>query len=202
MSPRWSIGIGRRIGDEGRMDRATGHVFIAMSLDGFIAREDGGLDWLMKQSTEGEEHGFEAFMDGVDGLVMGSGTFETVVGFDAWPYTKPVVVMSQRLTDEDVPEKLRDKARVSAEKPAALMTAVAGDGGKRVYVDGGAVVGSFLREGLVDDLVITIIPILLGTGRRLFGELSADLDLDLLDSKAFPSGLLRTHYRIRRAEPG
>ena len=95
----------------------TGHVFIAMSLDGFVARADHQLDWLMKQNTEGEDHGFDAFMDGVDGLVVGRASYETVLTFGEWPYSKPVIVMSRSLLQGDVPAALAGKVEVSALEP-------------------------------------------------------------------------------------
>jgi dihydrofolate reductase len=81
----------------------TGHSCMAMSLDGFVARTDHRLDWLIKQRTDGEDHGFFSFMAGVDGLVMGSGSFRTAIGFDKWPYDKPVIVLSHTLTEADIP---------------------------------------------------------------------------------------------------
>jgi dihydrofolate reductase len=110
----------------------TGHVFIATSLDGYLARRDGGLDWLMKQKTDGEEHGFAALMDAVDGLVMGRGTFQKVLSFGEWPYRKPVVVMSRSLAPEDIPNHLRDKVRLSSQAPKTLMQSLDKEGWKAV----------------------------------------------------------------------
>ncbi len=174
----------------------TGHVTMAMSLDGFIARKDHSLDWLMKQKIEGEDHGFEEFTASIDGMVMGSGTFKTVIKFGKWLYTKPVVVLSQSLNHTDIPEELRGKVEVSNQKPRALMERFREMGWKRVYVDGGKVVQSFLREGLINDINIAHIPILIGSGIRMFGELSEDIDLELIESKTYPSGIVKTFYRI------
>lgn len=175
---------------------ASGHVYIATSLDGFVARADHTLDWLMKQPTAGEEHGYDAFMASVDGLVMGRGSYQTVLGFDAWPYSKPVVVMSRTLDQSRVPDELQNKVRITDLKPVEVMKDLSSRGWARAYVDGGRVVQSFLREGLIEDLVITTVPILLGEGVRLFGPLDGDVDLELLGSKAFPSGLVQNHYRV------
>lgn len=177
---------------------ASGHVFIAVSLDGFVARPDHGLDWLMRQPTAGEDHGYDAFVETVDGLVMGRGTFETVLAFDAWPYAKPVVVMSSSLTDADVPEPLRDKVSVDAGAPAEVMATLGRDGWRNAYVDGGLLVQSFLRAGLIETMTITIVPVLIGKGRRLFGPTDTDIDLELIEAKSFGSGLVRTRYRVRR----
>ena len=84
----------------------TGHIMMAMSLDGFVARKDHSLDWLNKQPSNEEDHGFFEFMDGVDALVMGSGSLRTVLGFGEWPYSKPVVVLSRSMTQQDLPEQL------------------------------------------------------------------------------------------------
>ncbi len=118
----------------------TGHVFMAMSLDGYIARADGGLDWLMKQRTDGEDHGYDAFMASVDGLVMGRGSFETVLSFEAWPYEKPVIVMSNTLGPDDIPDALRAKVCVTDQIPTALMESLSREGWRRAYVDGGKIV--------------------------------------------------------------
>ncbi len=178
----------------------TGHVFIATSLDGFVARPDHRLDWLLKQDTAGEEHGYEAFMDSVDGIIMGRGSYQTVLGFGDWPYPKPVVVMSRSLTPDDVPEALADKVRLTQLDPPALMRSLAEQGWSRAYVDGGKVVQSFLRCGLVDDIELNVVPILIGEGIPLFSTLDADIDLELLGSTAYPSGCVQSRYRVRRGD--
>ena len=174
----------------------TGHIFMAMSLDGFVARTDHALDWLMKQNTKGEDHGFDEFNAGIDGMVMGRGTYQTVLTFDEWPYSKPVVVMSQTLTDSDIPEHLAGKISLSTKDPRALMEELGLAGWSRIYVDGGKIVQSFLRDGLIADMQVTVIPILLGEGIRLFGALGKDIDLHLDDSTSFPSGLVSLKYKV------
>jgi len=174
----------------------TGHMFMAMSLDGFVAREDFGLDWLMKQKVDGEDHGNAVFMDFVDGIVMGSGSFRTVLAFETWPYEKPVVVLSRTMKPTDIPEQLRDKVSVSALAPQQLMASLSEQGWKRAYIDGGKIIQSFMREGLIDDMTVTVVPILIGTGKRMFGALNADIDLRLLESKSFPSGLVTSRYEV------
>jgi dihydrofolate reductase len=102
----------------------TGHVFIATSLDGFVARNTDNpetkLDWLMKQDTVGEDHGYDDFIESVDGLVMGRGSFETLLGFEGWPYGKPVIVVSQSLTKSDIPDELSDKVELVKETADVL----------------------------------------------------------------------------------
>ncbi|MEZ5716525.1 MAG: dihydrofolate reductase family protein [Paracoccaceae bacterium] len=174
----------------------TGHVFMAQSLDGFIATRDHRLDWLTRHTDPDEDHGHDAFMDRMDGIVMGRATFRTVAGFDPWPYAKPVIVLSNSLDEADIPEPLRAKVRLAQLSPRALMSELARAGWSRAYIDGGQTVQSFLRAGLISDLTLTVIPILLGDGRRLFGELEQEIDLELLDAKSFPSGLVQLHYRL------
>jgi dihydrofolate reductase len=179
----------------------TGHVYIATSLDGFVAGKDHDLEWLMKFPTEGEDHGFDEFMASVDGLVMGRGSFHTVLGFGGdWPYPKPVVVMSKTMSDEDIPEGLRDKVRLTRLEPAELMAELDEEGWSRAYIDGGKVVQSFIRAGLIEDFHLTLAPVLLGEGHRLFGETEGKVELEHLGSKSFPSGLLEARYRVVKNE--
>ncbi|AML50776.1 dihydrofolate reductase family protein [Falsihalocynthiibacter arcticus] len=174
----------------------TGHMFMAMSLDGFVARENFGLDWLMKQKTDGEEHGNAEFMETVDGLVMGSGSFRTIQSLGVWPYEKPVVVLSKTMKPDDIPEELRKTVTVSALAPRQLMVSLSEQGWKRAYIDGGKIIQSFMREGLIAVMTVTIVPILIGEGKRMFGALDADIDLRLLDSMSFPSGLITSRYEV------
>lgn len=169
---------------------------MAMSIDGFVARGDGGLDWLIKQKTGGEDHGYDAFMDSVDGLVMGRGSYQNVLRFDEWPYKKSVVVMSRTLTDTDIPDELKDSVRISDQEPRELMEHLDTEGWHRVYVDGGKVVQSFLSEGLIEDMTLTHVPILIGDGLPLFGPLTNDIDLEHLETRSYPSGLVSSKYRI------
>ncbi|MBY6161725.1 dihydrofolate reductase family protein [Mameliella alba] len=177
----------------------TGHVFIAMSLDGFIAREDDSLDWLMAYHAPDEDHGFDAFMASVDGLVMGSGTFRTVLGFGGdWPYSKPVIVLSRSMTEDDIPDPLKGRVRLSRLSPPELMSELSQQGWQRVYVDGGSVIRSFLAAGLIADMELTIVPVLIGKGRRLFGDmdLKTDIGLTLERVRRYPSGLALTRYSV------
>jgi dihydrofolate reductase len=174
----------------------TGHVFIAASLDGYIARKDGRLDWLMKQRTEGEDHGYDAHMASVDGLVMGRGTFETVLTFGEWPYHKPVIVMSGTLNEADIPAAIRTRVRLSKRTPEALMQELHSEGWTRAYVDGGKVVQSFLQAGLISDITLTHVPILIGEGLPLFGYLDRDVDLTHVETCTYPSGLVGSRYRV------
>jgi len=174
----------------------TGHVFIATSLDGFIAREDGELDWLMKQPTAGEDYGYDAFMESVDGIVMGRKTYEKVLSFGEWSYPKPVVVPTRTLTEESIPEHLAGRVSVSQEAPAELMQRLGAEGWKRAYIDGGQVIQSFLRAGLIETITVSRIPILLGSGIPLFGGLDEDIDLRHVETKTYPSGIVGSQYEV------
>ena len=174
----------------------TAHVFIAISLDGFIARQDGDIDWLLQRDDPTEDHGYAAFIADKDMIVMGRGSYEKVLTLDPWPYDRPVLVLSEQLADAPVPEALMGKVRFSSRAPKDAMVNLAEQNVRRVYVDGGRLVQSFLRDGLVADMVITTVPVLLGSGRPLFGALSRDIDLKLVSSRSFPSGLVQSSYRL------
>lgn len=169
---------------------------MATSLDGFVARRDHSLDWLERPGTAAEDAGYDGFIAEMDGLILGSGSFRTLLTFDAWPYDKPVIVMSRTMTEGDIPELLRDKVSLTREDPATLMASLEKVGWRRAYVDGGKVVQSFIREGLVSDMVVTLIPVLIGDGLPLFGALDADVDLELVSQRAFKSGLVQLKYRF------
>lgn len=175
---------------------ATAHVFIAISLDGFIARPNGDIGWLLQRDDPAEDHGYTDFIEDKDVIVMGRGSYETVATFDPWPYDRPVIVVSAQLAGTAVPGHLEGKLRFANLAPRALMEELARQGVRRIYVDGGQLIQSFLRDGLVADLVITTVPVLIGSGRSLFGELRHDVDLELVSSRSFPSGLVQSTYRV------
>ncbi|MBV7515097.1 MULTISPECIES: dihydrofolate reductase family protein [unclassified Pseudomonas] len=174
----------------------TAHVFIAISLDGFIARQDGDIEWLLQRDDPTEDHGYAAFIADIDMIVMGRGSYEKVLTLDTWPYDRPVLVLSEQLADTPVPEALQDKVRFCNLSPKDTIEKLAGQNVRRVYVDGGRLVQSFLREGLIADIVITTVPVLIGSGRPLFGALIKDIDLRLVSSRSFPSGLVQSTYRL------
>ncbi|MBF9032749.1 dihydrofolate reductase [Rhodobacterales bacterium HKCCE2091] len=174
------------------------HVFIATSIDGLIAREDDDIDWLHLPGAEAEDHGYDAFIAGIDAIVMGRGSFDKVVTFDPWPYPLPVVVLSATMTDADIPDRLAGRVSVLDLPPWEVVAHCAARGWNRLYVDGGRVIQSFLRAGLIVDIVLTCIPVILGAGKPLFGALDRDIPLDHLETRAFPSGLTQSSYRVRR----
>ncbi len=185
------------------MNPAQAHVFIATSLDGFIARPDGGLDWLLQaQATApapaGEDFGYDGFMAGIDALVMGRKTFETVLGFDPWPYgERPLHVMSRR-AGLAIPEALQRTVQHRRETPAELLAALGRQGIGRVYVDGGELIQSFLFDDLIDGITVTTIPVLLGQGRRLWGPLPADQAWTPEQVRQWDCGFVQCRYARRR----
>jgi dihydrofolate reductase len=165
-------------------------VFIATSLDGFIARRDGSVDWLSVVERPGEDYGYAHFFAGVDALVMGRRTYDTARGFPSWPYGgKRCVVLTH-----DPPEA-RHGEQFHAGPPLPLLEQLHADGIRHIYVDGGAVIRQFLASDLIDDFTLSIVPVLLGDGIRLFEDGGPGKRLRLEASQAFPSGLVQTRYQ-------
>jgi dihydrofolate reductase len=176
-------------------------VFIATSLDGYIAREDGAIDWLTglnDKVPEGEDCGYKDFIQTIDVIVMGRNTYETVLAFDPWPYDdKKMIVLSK--SDVTIPAHLKKTVSVFDGEPKALVQLLTEQGCKRAYVDGGLVIQSFIKENLIDDMVVTIAPVLIGKGRRLFGDLYQDVPLALLGAKYYDFGFAQLNYAIRES---
>ncbi len=176
---------------------SKGYVFMAISLDGFVAREDNSLDWLMKYGIDDSDNSFEEFTKNMNVLVMGSGTFKTVISFDQqWPYKMHTYVMSKTLTQNDIPKSLQDKISVKNLTPKQIMKFLYDKGLKSVYVDGGKLVQSFLRDGLINEITLTQIPIIIGKGKRLFAETEKDIDLEFVTSKQMKFGFIQNHYLV------
>ncbi len=173
-------------------------VFCGLSIDGFIARPDGALDFLEGDGTaEMGDHGYEAFMAGIDALVMGRKTFEVVMGFGQWPFTKKVFVLSSGTVDLSTAFDRGGDVELLNATPEDVVEQLAARGFHSLYVDGGATVQRFLRAGLIDRLIVTHVPVLIGQGVRLFGALDHDFPLKLVTSRSFPGGLVQSEY-VRR----
>ncbi|WP_369069446.1 dihydrofolate reductase family protein [Kineococcus terrestris] len=169
----------------------TGAVFIATSLDGFIARPDGDIDWLVRRGADAGDTGYDEFIGGVDRLVMGRGTYEKALTFDAWPYEgRDVLLLSSR-----APADADPRVRVVRDVPAAV-EAITAAGARRVYVDGGRVVRSFLAAGLIHEMTITTAPVLLGRGLPLFGALEHDVDLTHVRTAVLGAGFVQSTYVV------
>jgi dihydrofolate reductase len=173
-------------------------VFIGTSLDGYISRSDGGIDWLEKahkKVTSGEDFGFNSFLNSMDLLVMGRKTFEQVLTFEDWPYknTKIIVMSSKQI---EIPGHLRGKVTVTKESPTQLMERLSNETVKHVYVDGGTVIRGFLASSLVNEITVTIVPILIGDGKSFSGMLPVDISLQHLKTTVFESGFVQIQYGV------
>lgn len=171
-------------------------VYVAASVNGFIARKDGGIDWLVSYNDEsGEQYGFKSFFDSVDYLVMGRNTFDLVSTFPEWPYgNKHVIVLSSKYPSELI--RINEHCEGISSPPAKIISILESRGAQHLYIDGGKTIQSFLAEGFINEITVTIIPVLLGEGIPLFGRMVKDLLLQHLESKIFPDGLVQSKYKV------
>ncbi len=167
-------------------------VFVGTSLDGYIARANGDLDFLPPGG--GEPHGYDEFMATVDALVIGRKTFETVLAFEAWPYgEKPVFVLS---TSPLAPAPAGARVERMSGDPAEIVSQLAARGIRHIYVDGGVTIQRFLQAGLIQRLIITRVPVLIGGGIPLFGALRRDIVLRHVGTRQYTSGLVQSEYVV------
>ena len=173
-------------------------VFIATSLDGYIADKNGGIDWLHTiPNPDNIDMGYGEFTSQIDALVMGRTTFETVCGFDMdWPYQKPVFVLSNSMTS--IPNDYQDKAELVKGTLKEILERIYKKGCNRLYIDGGKTIHSFLIDDLIDEMTITIIPTLLGGGIPLFTELPNRLDFECVDSKIYLDKVVQNFFVRKR----
>ena len=172
-------------------------VYIGTSLDGFIAKEDNDIEWLVQFQNDEVGRDFEEFIEKIDGIVIGRNTFEKVLDYPFWPYTKKVYVLSTTL--KQLPDNLRDKATILSLPPKALINYLAKLGHSSIYVDGGKVIQNFLRDDCIDEMIITRVPLLLGHGIPLFGPLENDLLFRHTHTKVLSNGLVKSYYERTRA---
>lgn len=171
----------------------TVSIFIGASVDGFIARPNDDLDWLPEGG--GEPHGYDEFMVSVDALVIGRNTFEKVLTLGAWPYgAKRVVVLSSHPLD--LSQAVGGVVEQMSGTPDEIVSQLAASGAHNLYIDGGITIQGFLRAGLVQRLIITRVPVLIGAGIPLFGTLPHDVRLDHISTRHFPSGLVQSEYHV------
>jgi dihydrofolate reductase len=168
-------------------------VFIATSLDGFIARPDGAIDWLTERGEQAGDTGYDEFMAAIDTVVLGRNTYQKVLTFDFWPYDgKQVEVLSSTLPAD------ADERVIVHRTLDDLVQTLEDRGAKRIYADGGRVVQTFLRAGLLNELTITTVPVLLGTGIPLFGALDHDVALTHNATRTLGAGLIQSDYTVKR----
>jgi dihydrofolate reductase len=190
---------------DNQQSRVTIHM--AASLDGFIARRDGRVDWL--ETSDRFEDGdvmapesVAAFLRTIDCYVMGSHTYETALNFEArgmgWSYgDKPTFV----LTTRDL-RKIRSSVELYEGDLQRLVDERLRPNFRSIwFVGGGAVSGECLRRGLADELRYSILPVLIGDGIPFFDRLDHDVELHLLESKAYQSGMVALRYEVKRREP-
>jgi dihydrofolate reductase len=171
----------------------TVSVFVGTSVDGFIARLNGALDFLPLGG--GEPHGYDEFIASVDALVIGRNTFEIVLAFPEWPYgDKRVVVLSSRPLDLSALRGGRVEQMTGT--PPEIVSKLAASGAQHLYVDGGITIQRFLRAGLVQRLIVTRVPVLIGEGIPLFGSLPRDVRLRHVSTQHYPSGLVKSEYQV------
>lgn len=176
-------------------------VYIATSLDGFIARKDGSLDWLPGadgESAGDEDYGYHDFIATVDMLVMGRNTYELVLSFGGnWPYgDKPITILSNTLTE--LAPHVPDCVQLMSGTPNEIVTNLKTQGVQHIYIDGGKTIQAFLAAGLVDQLILTRVPVLIGSGIPLFSDLPNDIHLKHVTTQSFASGFVQSRYEASR----
>lgn len=174
-------------------------VYIATSLDGFIARKNGELDWLPSiddnSDGKGEDYGYHEFMNSIDVLIMGRLTFETVRSFEQWPYgDKRVIVLSSQPLQ--IPNDIPDTVESTSCSPVELIQKLSEENCQHIYIDGGKTIQSFLNAGLIEDIIITRIPVLIGSGIPLFGPLDKDINLRHILTRTFENGFVQSKYEL------
>lgn len=167
-------------------------VFVGVSVDGFMARTNGALDFL--PAGGGEPHGYDEFIQTVDALVIGRNTYETVLGFDGWPYGEKLVFVLS--THALAPHPTGARVEWMSGEPIDIASELASRGIKHIYVDGGITIQGFLRAGLIQRLVVTRVPVLIGTGIPLFGATAHDILLKHVATRHYASGLVQSEYEI------
>lgn len=166
-------------------------IYIAMSIDGYIARKDGNLDWLEYGHTGSEDYGFKKFINSIDTLILGRNTYQVVSGFEEWPYKgKKVIVLSNTL------KVVRKEAELFCGQLPDLLSKLHSENIRHIWVDGGITASKFLETGLVDELTISIIPMVLGSGIPLFSIMNKEHKCQLVSTQPYPSGLVQLKYEM------
>lgn len=167
-------------------------VFVGTSLDGFIARPNGAFDFLPDDG--GEEHGYEAFIASIDGIVIGRNTYDVCLAFDEWPYDKPAFVLSTR--PMEMPKSPKAIVERMTGSPSEIVRTLERRGFAHLYVDGGVTIQRFLADGCIQQLIVTRVPVLIGTGISLFGPVPHDIKLRHVDTRQYKSGLVTSTYDV------
>ena len=177
----------------------TNYVYIATSLDGFIATSNGGIDWLNNiPNLDQNDYGYSDFIKKIDAIVMGKNTFQKVLSFNKWPYDKFVFVLSNSL--KELPKNITENAEIINGDIKKLMKKLTQRGFNNLYVDGGGAIRSFLKEDLIDEIIITRVPILLGDGIPLFNKLDQKLKFKHKKTNIYNNSLVKSHYTRERVK--
>lgn len=173
-------------------------VFVGVSLDGFIARPNGDLDWLMGEGGgDSAEYGYNEFIADIDVIVMGRKTFEKALTFDKWYYgQKRVVVLSRRPVDLSAARARGGVVEHMGGPPEEIASKLARGGARHLYVDGGVTIQEFLRAGLIQRLIVSRLPVLIGQGIPLFGPLPQDIRLNHVATRTYPGGMVQSEYHV------
>lgn len=170
------------------------YVYIAQSIDGFIAKKDGDISFLEKVPNPHEDDfGFGEFIKKIDAILMGRKTFEKVLSFEVWPYEKPVYILSK--TIKEIPKNLKDKVFIIKGSIIEVIESLESKGIENLYIDGGKVIQSFLKEDKVDFLTISILPIILGDGIALFDRVGIETEWEHLETKVYNDYLIKNCYK-------
>ncbi|MCU4338005.1 dihydrofolate reductase family protein [Acinetobacter dispersus] len=169
-------------------------VYIATSLDGYIADKNNQLDWLHEAaSSDQSDFGFSEFLERIDAIIMGRNTLDTVLSFGGeWPYQKPVFILSNTLTD--VPPELKGKVYLEKGSLKDIVARLNKNGYINLYVDGGITIQNFLKEDLIDEMIISTIPTLLGGGKSLFCDLKKPLKFQYLKTEVYQDSIVKNYY--------
>ena len=187
---------GDRMTQDGALPECA--VFVGVSLDGFIARPNGDLDWLMGEGGgDSAEYGYNEFIAAIDAIVMGRRTFEKVLTLGKWYYgDKRVIVMSHQPIDVSVVQAREGVVEQMAGAPSEIVSKLAASGASRLYIDGGITIQQFLRAGLIHRLIISRLSVLIGQGIPLFGSLSRDVLLRHIRTLTYPGGMVQSEYHV------
>ena len=166
-------------------------IYIATSIDGYIARSDGSIDWLPSPEDNEEDFGYNKFYDSIDALIMGATTYKQVLGFGDWPYPGKI---SYVVTNRNLSTKRTDVLFIKGGVEEVLKNVKEKDYKRIWLMGGGSLISSFINRGLVNEYIITLIPTILGSGISLYQSVT-ELKLDLVDTKSYPSGIVELHYK-------
>ncbi|MCC3859851.1 dihydrofolate reductase family protein [Pseudemcibacter aquimaris] len=177
----------------------TNFVYLGCSLDGFIARKDGAVDFLdaVDPAPDDEDYGWEDYIGGIDGLIMGRNSYDMVLGYGQWIYgDRKVMVLTTR--DIEIPDFVEGEIIPFEGKPEEAVQCMNEMGCQNLYIDGGKVVQDFINDGQVDELIITMVPIIIGEGIPLFANINVEKRLDLKNVTKYDNGLLTVHYNLKK----